>query len=56
MKDRFELAVIGGKTYSFPTMRGALEFLEKRPFSAYRLWEDAQGHRVLRLQVGSSTT
>jgi hypothetical protein len=46
----------GGRRYSCPTMKDALQRIEDRKLADVQIWEDREGRKVLRLQVGSSST
>ena len=55
----FELANFRGKrrSFTFDSLRCALEKAERSALSAFAIWEiDSRGKRFLRLQVGSSST
>ena len=57
MRDRFEIVTLrDGKRYSCPTMKAALQRIKDRKLADVQIWEDREGHKVLRLQSGSSST
>ena len=57
MKDRFELINLrSGKASFHASMCDALETAERRALHSYRVTESFKGERLLRLQIGSSTT